>query len=137
MKSKKKTHAELMNLRAVQSKRSIQQLFKFDELQYNNLVFDHAYLYMEHIGWNDDPIRSILLESADFWIWWANQYAIVDEIFLANMRDNPEQFSISKNLLLSDYNFAHIQGKFRPSSDLVRRILKGRETKQHQVLTSH
>lgn len=137
MKTKKRTHAQLLRENATKSKDQIMRLFRMSEQHYNDTLFQLAYDYLEYIGWDDPVVVSTITQSSIFWEWWVSQYGLNDEIFLVTIKDNPELISESTQYLIASYKSQHVECKFRPSSDIVRRILKENKQKQSNELITN
>ncbi len=97
----------------------IKQIFGFSDYEYNNNIFNYAELYLNKTTANNDIISSVLMSKSQFWVWWKNQFNIVDELFL-NKYKQYKLAQYSKVELIRLYKAMHIEHAVIPDNIICR-----------------
>jgi len=80
-----------------QYKQDVMLRLNINEAQYNMNILEYSYEYLEYKGYDVDIINE-LHQMPGYWVWWKNQFAIADLLFLNSVAifnsnlTTPEQY---------------------------------------------
>jgi len=91
----KQTIKEQRELRQAELAHQVCRLLGFDRRRHNALMFEQACSYMENLAGSGDVAQEFLSEPA-FWSWWKQQWALIDEAFIAQASGSPSPIDIMR-----------------------------------------
>lgn len=102
-----------MEIKILQNKDFISKAFGMSELQYGQMVYDVAQVWINLFFGHDDLMPNILNRSPRFWAWWKNQWNNRDAEFVRLTNVNMIDERLQGTCLLSAlelYNEIHQTG---------------------------
>lgn len=104
------------------------ELLGITEANYNELLFEAGYEYVEHKGFNK-YFGDEYAHRPNFWQWWKNQYYIVDDVLLRKVEIEEKSSGTLEGLLKGQtlvewYQHEHI---YKPSIRLDDFVFNGNE----------
>jgi hypothetical protein len=114
-------------------KGDVKRLLDLSEDTYNMNILEFSYSFLEYKGYSV-PVIEILHSTPSYWIWWRNQFAIADMMFL-NVHAVFDFHRYPLAMQIDQYKSCHIGINAFPSR-IIEKINKVQVVKTRQCLVS-
>lgn len=103
----KQTQKQARNLRHESIKNRVCELLRITPEQYHTVQWEVAERYMQERLNYDEQFVSAFFNEPKFWNWWRQQWALVDEQFLHENRENRATNKVLLGLMHSRWTKQH------------------------------
>jgi hypothetical protein len=88
------TLVETLKLREYRTRKSLCDFLRYTDDDVNILIFEGAYEYLEKIFGTDAYGMKHLPQTAQFWSWWRKEWAKIDSMFVDNVEDQGDGWTV-------------------------------------------